>query len=446
MESSRVFVKGLPPKLSENDVRKHFAKFPITDVKFFPHRRIGYIGYKTPEDAAQAVKYFNKSFIRMSKIFVEIARPVCSFHGPTTDTVLTTNQVADQQFPKSLTQRQEHDGATRDLARVSTAPKDSALKRKRPDDEAAQDPKLKEFLEVMQPPSKTKMWANDEGQAVSEMLPAAETNDKAAAPEDESDGEYQKINKKPKTSHTTKEPSIEVQADPEKEKVPTPSAEESQSRLEEVSVVPGGESGPVSDADWLRSRTNRVLDLVEDDEIPSRTAAQPSTVPDDAEEAEEQPAEPDNESPQQKSPEVADPDVANSEPSEMDKIRENGRLYLRNLHFDVSSDDLQDHFSKYGPLEEVSSEYLSLFDLLVMMNPDRDNRCFAFEVNLGEYFSRCLSCLKAAQSQDLPSPHMAAQFADYSRCMCQSKRATERERALLSCSTRTPSTQSRRSG
>lgn len=78
MESSRIFVRGLPPKFTEEDVRKHFAKFPVTDVKFFPHRRIGYVGYKTPEDAAKAVKYFNKTFIRMTKIFVEVARPVSS--------------------------------------------------------------------------------------------------------------------------------------------------------------------------------------------------------------------------------------------------------------------------------------------------------------------------------------------------------------------------------
>lgn len=76
MESSRIFVRGLPPKFTEDDVRKHFSKYAVTDVKFFPHRRIGYVGYKTPDDAAKAVKYFNKSFIRMSKIFVEIARPV----------------------------------------------------------------------------------------------------------------------------------------------------------------------------------------------------------------------------------------------------------------------------------------------------------------------------------------------------------------------------------
>ncbi len=77
MASSRIFIKGLPPTISEEDFKKHFsANFEITDAKLLPHRRIGYVGYKTPEDAAKAVKYFNRSFIRMSKIGVELARPV----------------------------------------------------------------------------------------------------------------------------------------------------------------------------------------------------------------------------------------------------------------------------------------------------------------------------------------------------------------------------------
>jgi len=76
MESSRIFIKGLPPTISEEEFKKHFsAKSTITDAKLIPHRRIGYVGYKTPEDAAHAVKYFNRSFIRMSKIGVELARP-----------------------------------------------------------------------------------------------------------------------------------------------------------------------------------------------------------------------------------------------------------------------------------------------------------------------------------------------------------------------------------
>jgi multiple RNA-binding domain-containing protein 1 len=75
--SSRVFVKGIPPSLSEDDFQRHFSKIhPITDARLLRQRRIGYVGYRSPEAAESAVKYFNKTFIKMSKIGVELARSV----------------------------------------------------------------------------------------------------------------------------------------------------------------------------------------------------------------------------------------------------------------------------------------------------------------------------------------------------------------------------------
>lgn len=83
METSRIFIKGLPPNLTEADFRKHFSAQgrEVTDVKLIPQRRIGYVGYKSAEDAAKAIKYFNKSYIRMSKIAVEPARAVSAERG-----------------------------------------------------------------------------------------------------------------------------------------------------------------------------------------------------------------------------------------------------------------------------------------------------------------------------------------------------------------------------
>lgn len=78
MATSRIFVKGLPSSLTETEFRKHFSagNREVTDVKLMAQRRIGYVGYKSPEDAAKAVKYFNKTYVRMSKIAVEPARAV----------------------------------------------------------------------------------------------------------------------------------------------------------------------------------------------------------------------------------------------------------------------------------------------------------------------------------------------------------------------------------
>jgi len=78
MESSRIFVKNLPPTIDEAEFRRHFSAQgrEVTDVKLIPQRRIGFVGYKSHEDAAKAVKYFNRSFIRMSRIAVDLAKPV----------------------------------------------------------------------------------------------------------------------------------------------------------------------------------------------------------------------------------------------------------------------------------------------------------------------------------------------------------------------------------
>lgn len=76
-ENTRVFVSGLPPTFSNDDLRKHFStRYQVTDAHVIPKRRIGFVGFKTPTLAQDAANYFNKTYIRMSKIAVEMARPV----------------------------------------------------------------------------------------------------------------------------------------------------------------------------------------------------------------------------------------------------------------------------------------------------------------------------------------------------------------------------------
>lgn len=63
--------------MTTDEFQRHFSKSSsITDAKLIPKRRIGYVGYRTPEDAVKAVKFHNKSFINMSRINVELARSV----------------------------------------------------------------------------------------------------------------------------------------------------------------------------------------------------------------------------------------------------------------------------------------------------------------------------------------------------------------------------------
>lgn len=77
MATTRIFVRNLPPTVTEEDFTSHFAKrYAVTDVKLLAQRRIGYVGFRTVDDAAAAVKYFNKSYLRMSRIGVELVDDV----------------------------------------------------------------------------------------------------------------------------------------------------------------------------------------------------------------------------------------------------------------------------------------------------------------------------------------------------------------------------------
>ena len=76
-ETTRVFVSGLPPKFTTDQLAAHFgSKFKVTDAHVLADRRIGFVGFVDNEAAQNATKHFNKTYVRMSKIAVDLARPV----------------------------------------------------------------------------------------------------------------------------------------------------------------------------------------------------------------------------------------------------------------------------------------------------------------------------------------------------------------------------------
>ena len=228
----------------------------------------------------------------------------------------------------------------------------------------------------MQPPSKTTIWANGErplDSADTATVAQTPTGD-AAVREDESDDEYQVISKRPKADVSLQQSSKELVEDDEPWEGFAEDDEPNEHAQEDVEMVEAGPveagtatSAPVSDADWLRSHTNRVLELVKDDEdnTPSRTQDKsPQESKDDRAEVVEDvdmtvPEEPPDAEPEQESA---------NQTAEEEKVRQSGRLYLRNLHWEITDDDLRDHFTQYGPLEEVRGSHVSFSATIPMMN------------------------------------------------------------------------------
>jgi multiple RNA-binding domain-containing protein 1 len=241
-----------------------------------------------------------------------------------------------------------------------------SLKRKRELDVAA-DPKLQEFLEVMQPKLKTK--AQLEAQHMEEPPTKVQEME---VPEGESDDEYEIVPKKarkdlpkpavagapePVASHTIIPPTPAVVPEVADIVVEQPSATNEAAET----VQPVIATGEVDDDDWLRSRTNRLLDIVEPEQlvvsvVDASTATIPPPAPTtttnqseatgDAMDIDEAPEAPN----QTTSEQVTTPETSDAT---MDAIRKNGRLFVRNLPYSATEDELRMHFEKYGAVEEV---------------------------------------------------------------------------------------------
>ncbi|KAK8927473.1 Multiple RNA-binding domain-containing protein [Metarhizium anisopliae BRIP 53293] len=344
MSTSRIFIKGLPPNITEAEFRKHFSagNREITDVKLIPQRRIGYVGYKSAHDAAGAVKYFNRSYIRMSRISVETARPIsdpASRKGHSGSCNLGAPE--EHTAPRSAS---DHDVNTK--------------KRKREEQETA-DPRLREFLQVMRS-GREGAVADDSNAAVG--ADHAFSHGEVAVPEGESDDEYEQIPSRTEKSRRIeprqdKSDNVARQPPPRDERTPKDNIKEAGENKAEAIDSEMTDQGPsatgATDDDWLRSRTNRLLDLVDPDDLASGAVLNPvdATTEQDME----------NDRLSSHSSDEGTPgtttDVATSKETATEDavsaISRTSRLFVRNLPYSATEDDIRETFDKFGTLQEV---------------------------------------------------------------------------------------------
>lgn len=204
----------------------------------------------------------------------------------------------------------------------------------------------------MQHSSKTRTWANDDNTAKASEDPVPSTNQ----PDD--DGVAEELQSLPKKAK------IQVPAaHPEPIVVDQSGADENKDEAEQEDSAPG-DAEPVSDADWLRSKTSRLLGLLDEDEqaefnqpkVEERADSPASNHEESRTAAIEtigaQPATNDN-----YDDDNDDDDVARATPEKdqnVDLIHDSARLFVRNLAYDLTEVDLQPLFTPFGKIEEVS--------------------------------------------------------------------------------------------
>ncbi|KAK9472654.1 uncharacterized protein V1510DRAFT_416531 [Dipodascopsis tothii] len=292
---SRIIVKNLPKNLSDERFRKHFADHSsITDAKLMrtksgQSRRFGFIGLRSAEDAEEAVKYFNRTFIDMSRIDVAIAKA-------TTDPTLQKNRVE------------------RAPARIEP---ERAAKRAKVEAEPA-DPKLQEYLTAMKPRQNEKTWANEDFGA-----DAPATAAEPVIPSDDDDDEVVAM------------PAAAQPAAPEEQMMSLDDLDAG----EELTAEEKAAQAAMTDDEWLMARRKR---MSERDPAAVAAAAAPAVETAATPAAPAAPAAP---------AEVVD--ARTPQEIAQDKIRETRRLFIRNISYSTREEDFAEEFGRFGPIEEV---------------------------------------------------------------------------------------------
>ena len=169
--SSRIIVKNLPKKMKEKHFMELFSECGnVTDCKLMmsergTFRRFGFIGYASHNEAESAVKRFHSTYIKATKISVELAKPYGDdtiarpwskySRGSTSFSVLHPEE--KKGAPQNSKENKKASELSRDEQRTSTLT--SSFNELC---ELQEDPDFQEFLEAHNQKGNIKMWSNDE--------------------------------------------------------------------------------------------------------------------------------------------------------------------------------------------------------------------------------------------------------------------------------------------
>ncbi|CAA2964808.1 multiple RNA-binding domain-containing 1 isoform X1 [Olea europaea subsp. europaea] len=266
-------------------------------------RQFGFVGYRTEQEAEEAIKYFDKSFMDTRRITCEIAW-----------------KVGDPEIPRPWSRyslkKQESSSVEEKIVTGSKCSKVTTAKgeiKKGKKDDGNDDPKFQEFLQVMQPRIKSKLWAND-----APVAPSLEQGKEASNKKRQVKGSHGKLD----------ELSVEFKGTRVRKNI----LSENQ---EAVKVDSSVHNEVVSDMDYFRSRVKKQWSDSE-------------SMDDDAE------VEPEDGSFEKYSNKIFNSALPSSSiKDEKEGNTETGSLFVCNLPYTATEEELEEHFSKFGDISEV---------------------------------------------------------------------------------------------
>lgn len=304
-DTTRVCIKNVPPNFNETNLRSHLTSnsqidLIITDCKILrtqdgKSRKLAFVGFKNAEMAKHVIKYFDKSFALTSKLQVEPA--------------LSKGQ------KEALRPWSKHSSGSSRNDKVQATNKDNIDHHEHIEssNDEVLERKKKEFVDVMlggKDNNSNLFWANDDAKGKEEKNDVGDNLDE----EDKSETS---------SSIGSDDDSVDVMNTYKKE---------------------------ISDMDFLRSKVLSTKEHLSDDDDDS------DGINDECSTDEEK----DDDSVPSHS-EVDEHKNDTSQKTEFSKkrdassslgIEETDRLFIRNLPFSTTEDDMRDLFSKYGNIIE----------------------------------------------------------------------------------------------
>ncbi|CAB1115256.1 unnamed protein product [Ectocarpus sp. CCAP 1310/34] len=348
---TRLIVKNVPKHVDEKRLWQHFAeRGEVSDAKIVrtkdgKSRQFAFVGFTTESDAEEALKYYNQTFLDTSRIQVELAQPK-----------------GNAGIARPWSKHSEGSSRAQKLAEAKARKQVKAKDEKRKTDEscsakaAAASARGKvekeEFMAALKKRSEARFWDNDD--ALLEQAQAAaggNIEDREGASSDATSSDDDRA------SVDNQELSDGTDSDAES---PEEGTLGSTSRSKEKRKAGGG-----SDMDWLRSKVGKGgagRGKVKGDEASASksesegdeegggagTGGTGSKGGASGREGIEKP---------ERNAQTADgghsDDESDDEKEEEESGLSVGRLFVRNLPYTCTEDDLRDLFGSFGMLSEV---------------------------------------------------------------------------------------------
>lgn len=341
--SSRIIVKNLPKWITEDRLRRHFGcKGQITDVKLMYtrsgiFRRFAYVGFTSVDEAAAAVKYFDKTFVDTSRMQVEFAQRAGSEELSRPWSRYSAGSSAHEEYLRKRAEARFYQQAGSGQANSRNAPitqkteAEEKLERKRRllesiYGEGKEGEKLREFISVMKPASQAKVWDNDEpGEPAPKEGSKKRTNSTKAKAK-----KVELISVADKRIGSRGETTTRVHVKFEESDEEGPDAEANTQY-----------ASPSSDEEYQEFTTRIDNELEDFDRLG------------DNEKAKAPPCNSSSEGIEEEETTIPVPTAMVEPERGADVIADTGRLFVRNLSYACTEEELRRAFEPFGPLAEV---------------------------------------------------------------------------------------------